>query len=242
MRRGANPPVSDLDRLIPPEIVGDRFHRWIEGVAATPGVRTILEIGASSGEGSTAALVRGALRNPSRPTIDCLEISKPRFEALSERFAQHEFVRCHNLSSVPLDRLPTPADIDAFRRRIWTRFRFIRRRTVLRWLEQDREYLRRHDLSGWGIRVVCERYEIDHFDAVLIDGSEFTGPADLAEVYGATYLLLDDIRTYKNYDNDRRLRDDPLYRPLVRARRPRDGFAVFKRTDSAEPSASEASP
>lgn len=223
---------SHLDRLIPPEITGDRFHRWIERVAATPGVRRILEIGSSSGAGSTTALVRGALRNPSRPTIDCLEVSKPRFEALDARFRGHDFVRCHNLSSVPLEQLPTAADIDAFRRRVWTRFRFIRRRTVLRWLEEDIEYLRRHDLSGWGIRTVRERYGIDRFDAVLIDGSEFTGPADLDEVYGATYLLLDDIRTYKNYDNDRRLRDDPRYRRLVRSRRPRNGFAVYVRIDA----------
>lgn len=227
-------PASELDRVIPPEITGDRFHRWIERVAATPGVRQILEIGSSSGEGSTTALVRGALRNPSHPTLDCLEVSKPRFEALAERYREHDFVRCHNLSSVPIERLPSPEDLDAFRRRVWTRFRLIRRRTVLRWLEQDIDYLRRHGLSGWGIRAVRERYGIGRFDAVLIDGSEFTGPADLDEVYGARFLLLDDIRTYKNYDNDRRLHDDPRYRPLARSRRPRNGFAVYARTDAAD--------
>ncbi len=63
----APPPSSGLDRLIPPEISNDRFYRAIERVAATPGVRTILEIGSSSGAGSTEAWVKGALANPQRP-------------------------------------------------------------------------------------------------------------------------------------------------------------------------------
>lgn len=227
--------ASALDHLIPAEIHDDPLWSWIERIAATPGVRHVLEIGASSGAGSTAAWVAGARRNAVPPTIHCLEVSRPRFEALTERFGTVGFVECHNVSSVPLERFPAPAEIDAFRRRIWTRFRFIPRRTVLRWLREDIEYLRRHGLSGHGIRDVREQSGIDVFDAVLIDGSEFTGPADLDEVYGARYLVLDDIRTYKNYDNDRRLIADPGYRRLERSRRPRNGFAVYRRADSPDP-------
>lgn len=226
---------SGLDRLFPPEISGDRFWSWLERVAATPGVRHVLEIGASSGGGSTAALVAGALRNPERPSIHCLEVSIPRFEALRDRYADRAFVHCYNVSSVPAERFPTTVEIDAFRRRVWTRFRFIRRATVLEWLRQDLDYLERHDLSGRGIQRVRARHGIDAFDAVLIDGSEFTGPADLEEVYGARFLLLDDIRSYKNHGNDGRLRRDPAYRALVRARRPRNGFAVYQRADAEGP-------
>lgn len=223
---------SELDHLIPPEVSGDRFWSWIERVAATPGVQHILEIGASAGAGSTEALVAGARRNPSPPMIHCLEVSRPRFAALRERHADVSFLRCYNLSSVPLHRFPTPAEIDAFRRRVWTRFRFIPRRTVLRWLRQDIEYLERHGLSGEGIRHVREANGIERFDAVVIDGSEFTGPADLTEVYGARFLLLDDIRTYKNHDNDRRLHRDSSYRRLARSRGPRNGFAVYALADA----------
>lgn len=233
-RSGTMPDQSELDQLIPPEISGDRFWSWIERVAATPGVRHILEIGASAGAGSTEALVAGARRNPRPPTIHCLEVSRPRFAALRDRYADVGFVRCYNLSSVPATRFPTPEEIDAFRRRVWTRFRFIPRRTVLRWLRQDIEYLERHGLSAEGIRQVRESNHIDVFDAVVIDGSEFTGPADLAEVYGARFLLLDDIRTYKNHDNEKRLRRDESYRRLVRSRRPRNGFAVYGLADSTD--------
>jgi hypothetical protein len=87
---------------------------------------------------------------------------------------------------------------------------------VLEWLQQDVDYLREHDLSGDAISEIKNRYSIDTFDAVLIDGSEFTGRAELEEVYGARFILLDDTETFKNWHNTRWLRADPVYR-VVRA-------------------------
>ena len=220
---------SDLDRLIAPEIKDDPFYLWIRRVAATPGVRQILEIGSSSGAGSTEAFVAGALANPERPTLHCMEVSRARFRALAERYRSLGFVRCHNVSSVPIEAFATMADVDAFRRRVWTRFRFVRRELVQAWLEQDLAYLRREGLSGHGIRQVREAAGLPAFDAVLIDGSEFTGRAELEEVYGARFLLLDDVRAFKNYDNCARLLRDPAYRLLARSRWLRNGFAVFER-------------
>lgn len=239
MSRHVTEVPSELDRLIPPEIVGDAFHRCIERVAATRGVRHVLEIGASAGAGSTEALVAGALRNDPTPTLHCLEVSIPRFEALRERHGGRSFVRCYNRSSVPAARFPAEAEVDAFRRRTWTRFRFIRRAKVMGWLRQDLDYLERHGLSGEGIKEIREGAGIARFDAVLIDGSEFTGAAEMEEVYGARFLLLDDVRTFKNLDNDRRLARDPAYRLVARGRRPRNGWAVWERV-GASPAASSA--
>lgn len=222
-------PQTPLERTIPPEIRDDRFWRAIARVAATEGVRQILEIGSSSGAGSTAALVAGALRNPSGPPIiHCLEVSRPRVEALKERYREHEFVRPHHRSSVALERFPDAEELADFCRR--TRLNFRRRglRTQLRWLEQDVSYLREHGISEDGIRALKSELEIDHFDAVLIDGSEFTGKAELDDTYGARFLLLDDILTYKNYDNYRRLRRDPAYRLVEKSRWLRNGYAVFE--------------
>lgn len=234
---------SALESLIPPEVKEDRLSGWIARVSATPGFRHLLDIGASSGAGSTEAFVRGALRNPDRPLVHCIEVSTERFRALLGRYEDYDFVHCYNLSSVPLESFPSPADVDRFRRRVWTRFRFIRRDTVMSWLRQDVEYVRRSGLSAPGIRQVREEHGIDVFDAVLIDGSEFTGPADLREVYGARFLLLDDIRTFKNYDNHRRLVRDPAYRLRARGRRPRNGFAVFERVlDPTSPSRGDGEP
>lgn len=220
---------SALDRLIAPEIKGDRFYEWLRRIAATPGVRHVLEIGASSGAGSTEALVKGALENPVSPAIYCIEVSKVRFAALVDRYRSVPFVHCYNASSVPKECFPDEEELDRFRRRVWTRFRFIRRKTVMGWLRQDLEYLERHGLSMAGIVAISAGHGIDRFDAVLIDGSEFTGPADLDEVYGARFLLLDDTRSYKNHDNHRRLARDAAYRLLDSSRWLRNGFAVFER-------------
>lgn len=220
---------SPIDHLIPPEISNDSFYRAVTRVAASPVVRTILEIGSSSGAGSTEALVKGALEQAEPPEIHCIEISRTRFAALNSRWAGVPFVHCHRTSSVTIEQLPTASQIESFYRSTRSRLRQWPLETVLDWLEQDIEYLRVHDLSRPGIKNIRDRFEIACFDAVLIDGSEFAGGAEMAEVYGARFLMLDDIRTFKNWENYRALRDDKDYRRVVASRFTRNGFAIFER-------------
>lgn len=217
-----------LDDLIPAEITADALSKLIEEVASTEGVREILEIGSSTGEGSTSAWVRGALRNHVRPRLHCIEVSAERHAALLERWGRHEFVHCHRVSSIPVERFPSPTEVEAFYRDIPSRLRDFDLATVLGWLQQDVDYLRDHGLSRPGIAEVKERYAIEAFDAVLIDGSEFAGKAELNEVYGARFLLLDDTQTFKNWENSRRLEADPNYRLIRADAETRYGFAVFE--------------
>ena len=72
-------PFSDYDQTIPPEIVDDEFYEVIRTLARTATVRTVLEIGSSTGEGSTRAFVEGLSENPVRPRLFCLEVSHPRY-------------------------------------------------------------------------------------------------------------------------------------------------------------------
>ena len=218
-----------LDHLIPPEIKGDAFARIIEDVAATPGVQEILEIGSSAGEGSTAAWVRGALRNPHRPRLHCVEVSTKRHAALVARWCDQDFVLCHHVSSIPVERLASAEEVERFYRDTPSRLREFELTTVLGWLQQDVDYLRDHGLSSPGIAQIKERYGIETFDAVLIDGSEFAGRAELEEVYGARFLLVDDTESFKNWENARRLQSDPEYRLICADQETRNGFAVFER-------------
>jgi hypothetical protein len=220
---------SALDSLIPPEIKEDSFSEMIEDIASTMGVQEVLEIGSSAGEGSTAAWVRGGLRNAVPPRLHCVEVSSERYRALVERWREHSFVCCHHVSSVPLERFPSAEEVETFYREVPSRLRDFDLETVLGWLEQDIEYLRETGLSSAGIQVIKEEHGIDVFDAVLIDGSEFTGRAELAEVYGARFLLLDDTQTFKNWDNARKLEADPAYRLVRSDPATRNGFAVFER-------------
>jgi len=220
-----------MDQPIPPEIRNDGLAARIEEIAATPGVRVIVEDGSSSGDGSTQAFITGALRNPEPPRLHCFEPSEARFAQLRERHGHHTFVQLHQCSSVRSSRFASEAEISEFCRgfRPWLKRRSKRR--YMEWLQRDLEYIRDSPQDRDGVRHVRERHAPDGFDAALIDGSEFTGRAVLEDVYGARFILLDDVRSFKNHGNYRRLLADSSYQLIERALRVRNGYAVFRRKD-----------
>lgn len=226
LRRGSG---VGLDDVIAPEIKDDRLYAAIARAAATPGVRHMLEIGASSGAGSTEAFITGALANPGQPVLHCLEVSARRHEALALRHAEHSFVRCHHASSVGLDGFATRGEVERFHQEVDSKLRAFPLAQVLGWLDMDTQYVATRGVPVDGIRMVRRQAGVDAFDVVLIDGSEFTGAAELREVYGARFVLLDDICTYKNHGNFRTLAEDPAYRLLEHGSEPRNGYAVFER-------------
>ncbi|NEP54654.1 MAG: hypothetical protein F6K65_40025, partial [Moorea sp. SIO3C2] len=89
------PRESELDYVIPPEIKDDDFYKAIQRIAREEDIKTVLEIGSSSGAGSTEAFVKGLRENPSNPALFCMEVSKPRFTALRERYQEDSFVKCY---------------------------------------------------------------------------------------------------------------------------------------------------
>lgn len=215
--------------LIPPEIIGDPFYAAIARIAADPLVRTILEIGASSGEGSTEALIEGARRNPSRPVIHCIEVSPPRCRALAKRHQHLGFLKCHNTSSISVERFPAEDRVREFYETVDSPLNKDPLSVVLSWLRSDVATVIQNGLSNDGIKTIKDQEGVDLFDMVLIDGSEFTGSAELADVYGAKFVLLDDICTFKNFENYNRLAEDPDYSLVEKSEHVRNGYAVFER-------------
>ena len=98
---------SQLDQLIAPEIRNGDFYYAIHALAKTEKISTILEIGSSSGEGSTEAFATAIPKNPNHPLLFCMEVSKCRFKKLQKNYAEHPLVRCYNVSSVPLEKFPS---------------------------------------------------------------------------------------------------------------------------------------
>lgn len=232
-RRRASPEsASQIDSIIPPEIKDDAFYATILDLASTIDARNILEIGSSSGRGSTEAFALGILRNPVKPLLHCLEISKVRFGALKEHYAGHPQVRVYNASSVPAVELPTAEQVSAFHSEHLTKVSAYPLDQVLSWLEADRECMGQSPIQD-GIRHVMAEAAVDTFDIVLIDGSEFTGEPELGRVYGARWLLLDDVNAHKNFRNYHRLRQDPSYRLVREDWDVRHGYAVFQQVPAA---------
>ena len=229
-------PSSQLNQIIPAEIKDDPFYFAILRLARTAKVRHVLEIGSSSGEGSTEAFVRGLRENPNRPTLYCMEVSTARFEALRARYAADAFVKPYHASSVPPEAFPDEAEVSRFYH-AHLAGRFAPLPEVLKWLRQDLAYVRDAGVPTDGIRRVKRENGIEQFDLVLIDGSEFTGKAELAEVYGARLILLDDINSYKNFETFQRLAGDPAYRLREVNRAVRGGYAIFERVPTGEEAA-----
>lgn len=226
--------MTPLDEVIPPEIRNDRLAATLRRIASEPEVRTILEEGSSSGDGSTDAFVRGALENPNGPPeLHCIELSPARFRRLKKRHGDRPFVHCHNVSAVRSGRLMDMETIREFCSgvRPWLRRRSVQR--YAQWLADDLRHAGDDERDVDGILRIKERFGRRRFGAVLLDGSEFAGPSVLDDVYGSLYLILDDIRALKNHGNHRRLRRDPRYTLVERSWWLRNGYAVFRRTAAA---------
>jgi hypothetical protein len=224
-------PDSEYEFTIPPEISDDEFYERIRAIATTASIRTVLEIGSSTGEGSTRAIVLGLRDNPNLPTLFCLELSPRRFGELQKRYRHDTNVKCYNLTSVSLDRYPTEEEVVEFYQARETRLNQFPLPEVLRWLHRDVEYVTRWNPQQNGIAMIKQENGIGEFGMVLIDGSEFTGRAELEDVYGADYLLLDDIGTYKNFANCERLAGDAKYELIACNENLRNGYAIFGRVD-----------
>jgi tetratricopeptide (TPR) repeat protein/glycosyltransferase involved in cell wall biosynthesis len=220
---------GSLDRQIPPEIRNDSFYDAIQRLTVAEKIRTILEIGSSSGKGSTEAFVKGLSYNPHNPVLHCIEVSKGRFNALHQRYKDHPQVHCHNVSSVPLSRFPKEADLVRFYSKTPTALNQYPIGQVKSWLRDDRAYVAESGVFQDGIRQIKSDHGIDYFDVVLIDGSEFTGRAELDEIYGAKVIMLDDINSFKNYHNYQRLKNDCDYELEKENWTLRNGYAIFRR-------------
>lgn len=225
---------SELDQIIPAEIKNDEFYFLIQKLAREENIKTVLEIGSSAGTGSTEAFVTGLRENPNRPTLFCMEISKARFAELQKRYADDLSVKCYNVSSVGLNKFPTEEELMDFYNAHRTNLNQYPLDQVLGWLRQDIEYLKNSGVYENGIQKIKRDNNITNFDMVLIDGSEFTGSAELEEIYGAKFILLDDINAFKNYKNFNQLSNDPNYQMLKANWNIRNGYAIFKHKEAID--------
>lgn len=212
--------------VIGPEIKNDMFYSTLVQIARQPDVKTILEIGASSGDGSTEALMIGKQGKDTK--LFSLEVCTERFDPLKERYKYDPTFFPYNYSSVALDKFPPKKEILNYMRHYpLSRLAQWNPDIVMGWYDKDVEYVEKNKIPENGIAKIKQEHGIKKFDCVLIDGSEFLGKAEMEEVYGAKYILLDDILTYKNYANHMRLCTDPDYILLLENNMLRNGFSVF---------------
>jgi hypothetical protein len=83
-----------------------------------------------------------------------------------------------------------------------------------------------------GIKKIKQEHEINFFDVLLIDGSEFSDFAESDELYKSRFILLDDINTFHNYKNYQKLLTEPNYKMVIQNICLRKGYAIFQRVSN----------
>lgn len=208
---------------MPAEITGDdRFGRAITLTIEAAGITSVLEIGSFDGLGSTQVFIN-ALRGLDSPRLVCLEANPSRHQELLLRTLEYPWVRAVCQSSISLASL-TPQDFD---RDVWlSPYNGLRypRDTVAGWWEQSQRYL----------ACVREGYleaTTETFDAVLIDGDEFTGYDEFRLIKDRVRcIMLDDaFGAYKCHRANRELAADPAWYPVWCDSSVRNGAAIWHR-------------
>ncbi len=221
-----------LEKLIPPEIKNDLFYSYLHQISLAPQFKNFLEIGASSGQGSTHAFVTGIRERKDKEKVKLfpMEISDIRFKALLHEYKKDSFVKAYRVSSISSKNFPTKDEIIAFYNNSISNIRQYPIETILSWYEEDQIYLELNsDINIEGIDLIKKENKISNFDVVLIDGSEFTGERDLYSTIGAKIIALDDINTFKNWNSFQILNNHSSYHLVIADRKTRNGFAIFER-------------
>jgi hypothetical protein len=210
-----------------PEILNDELFYLIIELVKDKKPKTIIEIGSATGLGSTQAFIKGITEGNIEATLCCIESVSDRFEALKENTAKHEFVRCIRASSVPLSQLMTESQVEQFWKSHTTLgIHSYPLKMVQGWRREDTQEAA--GIPENGIRLANTSMGCDVPDMALIDGSAFSGHAELRALWGTKTIILDDVMDIKNFDSYHRLVQDTTYTLAKENHKYRNGYAVFE--------------
>lgn len=184
-----------------------------------------LEIGSWDGEGSTRCFVEAMKMLSDPKTLHCIEIVKDKFDILQDRYSSYDFVKCHNCSSISYDDLVYTKFED-----VWnSEFNNIRignlypKSLVQQWFDRDIDTIKNSKSFDYS--------QHEHFDGVLIDGSEFTGYSEFKLLKDKTKVFfLDDVHSvFKCFQVYKELSEDDNWKLLSENPHNRNGYAIFIR-------------
>lgn len=215
-----------------PEIVsGDPLFTLIARLVVEYKPKSILEIGSANGLGSTQAFIAGIMTAgiDKKCKLYCLEANPERYAALVKNVEGLKFTKTINACSVPLDRMMTEEDIEAFMTRGY-RYninRFYNIETVKGWRANEIAMIESAGIPQNGIEMARTRNK-GPFDMVLIDGSAFTGDADTEMVIDSKIVIMDDTMDIKCNQAAAAL-VNVGFDMIAEDVEHRNGFAAFKR-------------
>ena len=169
--------------------------RYIIDIVKDLHLKTNLDIGAWDGTGATKCFI-DAMKDFPEKSLTCLEIDKTKFNNLVKNVKKYKWVKCHNKSSINCNKL-----IDLGFDRIWyspfnplIHFPDNKEETVQQWYNGDVQLMKKYPYG------FLEK-DKTIYDAVLIDGGEFSGYFEFELLKDRTnvFFLDDSFRAYKTY-------------------------------------------
>lgn len=215
---------------ISPEIFRDEFCSVIQEVVSLNGVNKLLEIGSSSGEGSTAAILRGIKGKTAEHELHLFEIDQLRCLLLEGRLKGKGNVFVHNGSTITLAQFPPWENVRKFYFSQSTQLNKHALDTVESWWQADKNAIQGLPPHNSGLLdklITAPRGR--EFDFVLVDGGEFSGLAETQLLYGAKFIALDDVNSFKCFAAYQLLKNSGTYQIYAENWGLRNGYAVFWR-------------
>jgi hypothetical protein len=207
---------------IPAEIKNDELYdRIITTIRMfSSEIKTVLEVGASSGDGSTEALIIG-MSGLHNKTLYTIEANPLRYENLVTRYKGLDWVKPLNGSSVAIEEYMSEEDVEFFYKHTPTQLNEHSLDTVLSWYEDEVLSIAKHRIPTGLIDT------IEKPDMVLLDGSAFTGSAEYQKVCDSKIIILDDILDIKHYHSHQALRKNKEYECLFCNLTLRNGYSIW---------------
>ena len=210
-----------------PEIYKDELSDELYSIIKNNDFQTILEIGCASGEGSTSYLTSSIIENSKNTILYGIEFNKEFYNELINRYKNLTFCKFYNVSSVNFSEFLSDEYIKFFK--LKSQVSPVTPEIILEWKHYDFEYLSKNKMNQNGIELIKKENKIEYFDFVLLDGSPFTGYAEFNKIFGAEYIVLDDINDIKHNDTYHILKNSNQYILYKENWELRNGYAIFKK-------------
>lgn len=236
----------ELYNIIPPEIKNDELSFFITDIVLNNNnIKNILEIGASSGMGSTRSILNGIKHKDEDMRIFCLEASVERCKEFRNNynnvfyshfgniylFAIKENIQLYLYNYATMGYL-TDKRIETFYNNFNTNLNKYPLDQVFSWKQEELNYIIKNKIPVFGIEnIICHNI-CKPFDMVIFDGSAFTGEADYNAVIKNNFpdwIILDDINDIKNYAVNTLISLNNNYEIYAINTLLRNGYAIYKK-------------
>lgn len=246
----------ELYNTIPPEIKDDELYNHIFDIVKNNQMKTIIEIGSSSGMGSTKAIIEGIRQNTNNKEnmkVFCLEASRERcinFKRNYEHLFYSNFsniylfhlpkygsLYLYNYSSIGLNQYLSDNEIRHFYDTIKTNLNQYPIEEVLKWKQEEINYVKSNKIPLYGLQTMKQHHDLKHVDLVIFDGSAFCGMADfmsLCDSINPKWIIFDDINDIKNHEANQFINtffglSNIQYTCYALNLGLRNGFSIYKR-------------